>query len=105
MANWPADPKAPEGQAFAGWYRDDTGTKCESNATFTKDTTLTAKFETAYTVTVNGSYAAGTGAGSYLAGASVTVSAGARPGYRFAGWTAQGVTLTDTPNGTTYKIG
>ena len=95
MANWPADPKAPEGQAFAGWYRDDTGTKCESNATFTKDTTLTAKFETAYTVTVNGSYAAGTGAGSYLAGASVTVSAGARPGYRFAGWTAEGVTLTN----------
>ena len=93
VANWPADPEAPEGQAFAGWYSGDT--KCESGATFTKDTTLTAKFKTAYTVTVNGSYAAGTGAGSYLAGASVTVSAGARPGYRFAGWTAEGVTLTN----------
>lgn len=90
---FPADPEAPEGQAFAGWYSGDT--KCESGATFTEDTTLTAKFETAYTVTVNGSYAAGTGAGSYLAGASVTVSAGARPGYRFAGWTAEGVTLTN----------
>ena len=90
---FPADPEAPEGKAFAGWYSDDT--KCESGATFTKDTTLTAKFKTAYTVTVNGSYAAGTGAGSYLAGASVTVSAGARPGYRFAGWTAEGVTLTN----------
>ena len=90
---FPADPEAPEGQAFAGWYSG--GTKYESGATFTKDTTLTAKFETAYTVTVNGSYAAGTGAGSYLAGASVTVSAGARPGYRFAGWTAEGVTLTN----------
>ena len=93
VANWPADPEAPEGQAFAGWYSGDT--KCESGATFTEDTTLTAQFETAYTVTVNGSYAAGTGAGSYLAGVSVTVSAGARPGYRFAGWTAEGVTLTN----------
>ena len=94
VANWPADPTAPtEGQAFAGWYSGNT--KCESDATFTEDTTLTAKFETAYTVTVNGSYAAGTGAGSYFAGASVTVSAGARPGYRFAGWTAEGVTLTN----------
>lgn len=93
VANWPADPEAPEGQAFAGWYSGDT--KCESGATFTEDTTLTAKFETPYTVTVNGSYAAGTGAGSYFAGASVTVSAGARPGYRFAGWTAEGVTLTN----------
>ena len=93
VANWPADPEAPAGQAFAGWYSGDT--KYESGATFTEDTTLTAKFETAYTVTVNGSYAAGTGAGSYLAGASVTVSAGARPGYRFAGWTAEGVTLTN----------
>ena len=90
---FPADPEAPAGQAFAGWYSGDT--KCESGATFTEDTTLTAKFKTAYTVTVNGSYAAGTGAGSYLAGASVTVSAGARPGYRFAGWTAEGVTLTN----------
>ena len=93
VANWPADPEAPEGQAFAGWYSGDT--KCESDATFTEDTTLTAKFETPYTVTVNGSYAAGTGAGSYFAGASVTVSAGARPGYRFAGWTAEGVTFTN----------
>ena len=93
VANWPADPEAPEGQAFAGWYSGDT--KYESGATFTEDTTLTAKFETPYTVTVNGSYAAGTGAGSYFAGASVTVSAGARPGYRFAGWTAEGVTLTN----------
>ena len=90
---FPADPEAPAGQAFAGWYSGDT--KCESGATFKEDTTLTAKFETPYTVTVNGSYAAGTGAGSYFAGASVTVSAGARPGYRFAGWTAEGVTLTN----------
>ena len=48
-----------------------------------------------YTVMVNGSYAEQSGAGSYLEGASVTVSAGERAGYRFAGWMAEGVTLTD----------
>ncbi len=48
-----------------------------------------------YTVTVNGSYAGETGEGSYLAGASVTASAGERVGYSFAGWTAEGVDLTD----------
>ncbi len=48
-----------------------------------------------YTVTVNGSYAGETGAGSYIAGASVTVSAGERAGYSFAGWTAEGVDLAD----------
>ena len=48
-----------------------------------------------YTVTVNGSYAAQSGAGSYVEGASVTASAGERAGYRFAGWTAEGVDLAD----------
>ncbi len=48
-----------------------------------------------YTVTVNGSYAGETGEGSYLAGASVTASAGERAGYSFAGWTAEGVDLAD----------
>ena len=48
-----------------------------------------------YTVTVNGSYAGETGEGSYLAGTSVTVSAGERAGYSFAGWTAEGVDLAD----------
>ena len=48
-----------------------------------------------YTVTVNGSCAEQSGAGKYSEGVSVTVSAGARPGYRFAGWTAEGVTLTN----------
>ena len=48
-----------------------------------------------YTVTVNGSYAGETGEGSYLAGASVTASAGERVGYSFAGWTAEGVDLAD----------
>ena len=48
-----------------------------------------------YTVTVNGSYAGESGAGSYIAGESVTVRAGERAGYSFAGWTAEGVDLAD----------
>ncbi len=92
---FPENPTPPEGQVFDGWYSGDT--KYKSTTKFTEDTTLTAKFAEAptYTVTVNGSYAEVTGAGSYLEGASVTVSAGERAGYRFAGWMAEGITLTD----------
>ena len=55
----------------------------------TQETALT------YTVTVNGSCAEQSGAGKYSEGVSVTVSAGVRAGYRFAGWTASGVDLAD----------
>ena len=41
-----------------------------------------------YTLTVVGSEAAVTGAGEYEAGAQVSIDAGERPGYHFAGWTA-----------------
>lgn len=92
---FPENPTPPEDQVFDGWYSGDA--KYDSTAAFTEDTTLTAKFAAAstYTVTVNGSYAGETGAGSYLAGASVTVSAGERAGYSFAGWTAVGIDLAD----------
>ena len=92
---FPENPTPPEGQVFDGWYSGDT--KYESTTKFNEDTTLIAKFAEAptYAVRVNGSYAEQSGAGSYLEGASVTVSAGERAGYRFAGWTAEGVTLTD----------
>ena len=92
---FPENPTPPGDQVFDGWYSGDA--KYDSTAAFTEDTTLTAKFAAAstYTVTVNGSYAGETGAGSYIAGASVTVSAGERAGYSFAGWTAEGVVLID----------
>ena len=49
-----------------------------------------------YTVTVVGSEAAITGAGKYEAGKLVTIDAGMRLGYTFAGWTTQnGVTLAN----------
>lgn len=43
---------------------------------------------TAYTVTVSGSYASPTGAGSYAPGSTVNIHAGSRPGYTFVGWTS-----------------
>lgn len=51
---------------------------------------------TLYTVTVNGSYAQTTGAGSYAKDATVTIDAGTRSGYTFDGWTsADGVTFAN----------
>ncbi len=72
-----------------------TITVTTEDGSFTATCTVTVTPLPTYTVRVNGSYAEVTGAGSYLEGASVTVSAGERTGYRFAGWTAEGITLTD----------
>ncbi|MBQ6946703.1 MAG: S-layer homology domain-containing protein, partial [Clostridia bacterium] len=54
---------------------------------------VVAKPGNMYTVTVNGSAAAQTGAGEYAVGDTVTVNAGNKKGYTFAGWQAQGITL------------
>lgn len=49
-----------------------------------------------YSVTVNGSYAQTTGAGSYAEGATVAIDAGTRSGYTFDGWTgSDGVTFAN----------
>ena len=71
------------------WTIDDMGGFERPVLRDNKETVVT------YTVTVNGSYAGETGSGSYLAGENVTVRAGERAGYRFAGWTAEGVDLAD----------
>lgn len=55
-------------------------------------------------VTVNGSYAENSGAGEYEAGQTVTIQAGSRSGYDFAGWTAEGVTLKDSSSATTTFV-
>jgi uncharacterized repeat protein (TIGR02543 family) len=57
---------------------------------------------TTYTVSVSGSYAASSGAGSYRADDSVTVNAGSRSGYTFSGWTVTegGITLSNTATAT-----
>ena len=81
--------------SFTGWNFNDTWTISDMGG-FERPVLIDNK-ETVvtYTVTVNGSYAGETGEGRYLAGASVTVSAGERAGYSFAGWTAEGVDLAD----------
>ncbi len=49
-----------------------------------------------FTVTVNGSNAATTGAGDYIVGETVNIHAGTRSGYTFSGWTtSDGVTFAD----------
>ena len=54
--------------------------------------------QTRYAVTVNGSYADASGAGSYAAGSVVTVSAGNRSGYTFNGWTTDSGVAFDDAN-------
>ena len=54
--------------------------------------------QTQYAVTVNGSYAQNSGAGSYAAGNVVTVRAGSRSGYTFNGWTSGSNVVFDDPN-------
>ena len=51
--------------------------------------------QTRYAVTVNGSYANASGAGSYAAGSIVIVRAGSRSGYTFNGWTSSGIRFDD----------
>lgn len=54
--------------------------------------------QTRYAVTVNGSYADVSGAGSYAAGSVVTVRAGSRSGYTFDGWTSGSNVVFNDPN-------
>lgn len=56
---------------------------------------------TTYTVTINGSYAGTSGAGSYAQGATVTIDAGSRSNYSFTDWTASGVTLASPGSAST----
>jgi uncharacterized repeat protein (TIGR02543 family) len=58
-----------------------------------------------WNVTVSASHASLSGAGSYEAGAAVTIDAGARPGYTFDGWTASdGVSLGNAADVSTSFI-
>ncbi len=52
--------------------------------------------ENRHSVTVNGSYAANSGAGSYSKGETVKLSAGTRSGWQFSGWTSDsGLSFAD----------
>jgi hypothetical protein len=100
---------APTGQRFARWTSGDGVTFADPTAAETtfemppKDVAVTAVFEkipatpaeppiSRYTVTVDG----GSGSGSYVAGATVSISAGAAPeGQQFARWSGSGIAFAD----------
>lgn len=60
---------------------------------------------TFYSVAVEGSYAQTSGAASYVEGATVSIDAGTRSGYTFAGWTSRdGVAFADADSAQTTFI-
>jgi uncharacterized repeat protein (TIGR02543 family) len=93
------------GWEFDGWTVNEgvikLGDAKSATTTFTmpdEDVTVTANWKeaTPFTVTVNGSHAAVSGAGNYVVNATVTIDAGSRDdGYSFVNWTvvSGGVTL------------
>ncbi len=94
------------GYRFKEWQVNSSVTI--SNNKFTmpaENVTAKAIFEVisapTFTVTVNGSYAGTTGAGSYTEGAAVTIAAGSRSNYRFTGWSAIDITLANPGSAST----
>ena len=104
------------GYAFLGWNpvkaSADAGTKDNAydpgdNVSMTGDVTLYAVWEEVptYAVTVNrnnNDYGTVTGAGSYGAGETVSITATPNSGYRFVNWTtSSGVTFADATSAST----
>jgi len=91
-------PDAPTwaGYAFQEWNTasDGSGTEFTGSTVVNSDMTVYAQWEPTYEVIVNESYAAVTGAGNYTEGTLVTINAGSRSGYTFAGWTIDEGTVT-----------
>lgn len=97
-----AKPDSGNGYFLKEWLDQDGAVKGTDEAVeivLSGIESVTAVFakEGQHQVTVNGSYASpDTGEGSYTAGETVTVRAGTRSGYRFAGWTSvDGVGFSD----------
>ena len=103
-----------DGFTFTGWTWNDqtepTTTVSILAGNITGNLTFVANWQEdtptppeKHTVTVNGSYADSSGAGSYAENATVTIQAGSRENYTFTGWTvtAGNVNLTDTSSPTT----
>ena len=94
---------ANEGYKFLNWtVGEETLTDNPLTLTITSDITVTANFEalTAYTVTATvNDETLGTvaGAGTYYAGATITLTATANTGAQFINWTVGEETLTDNP--------
>ena len=88
-----------------GTYNVRYAAKANYNAGATANVTIAAYSAppTTYAVTVSGSYAGTTGAGSYAPSATVTINAGTRTNYTFSGWTTSsaGVTFANASSATT----
>ena len=103
----PTENPEKQGYRFLKWVTENGGTdEFSFENPVTQTTKIYAVFEeipaAQYRGTVNGSYASDTGEGSYPAGETVTVRAGTRSGYRFAGWTSgNGVRFSDASKETT----
>ena len=95
------------GYRFVGWV-DQSGQSVSSDNPFTfvatSDSTLTAKFEQVYTVTVNvsGNGTATADKNTAAEGKTVTLTATPDSGYRFTGWTSSdGVTFANASSEST----
>lgn len=98
---------ANSGYCFVGWV-DQSGQSVSSDNPFTfvatSDSTLTAKFEQVYTVTVNvsGNGTATADKTTAAEGETVTLTATPDSSYRFTGWTSSdGVTFANASNEST----
>lgn len=77
------------------------------SGTYSVDVKLDVEFpkeELVYNVTISDSYADISGAGRYEEGAIVTISAGKRDNYKFAGWISSDVTFNNPSGETTTFI-
>ncbi len=85
---------------FIGWYVGETPVSQSETYVFAMgsgDITVTAKWERktyAVTVVSDDAYGTVTGAGSYISGASVTLTATPNQGYKFMGWYVNGTRVS-----------
>ena len=77
---------------------DNTFTMPESNVVIMASYVPKVVIPGTFAVTVNGSYASATGAGAYAPDEVVSIHAGTRSNYTFAGWTSSDVTIAGASN-------
>ena len=88
---------------FVNWTENGTPVSTSASYTFipSSDRTLVANFTPLYTIATSASPGSGgtvTGAGSYLSGASVTVTATPNANYVFVNWTVGGTPVSTSPS-------
>jgi uncharacterized protein (TIGR02145 family)/uncharacterized repeat protein (TIGR02543 family) len=102
---------APTGQRFKNWTTSSSGVTfanaSNASTSFTMPSnavTVTAVFESIYTVTISSAGTGATGGGTYAVGATVSINAGTAPaGQRFKNWTtsSNGVTFANANSAST----